>query len=200
MKTKLTAVLLLAVMLCTACFAEGTGTEEALSFCLPESGISVSVPAGYYYVTKETKADDELFRKLSLNPEELLRYREENGVSLIGYWPDLSEMFDIYVFGSDEAAFREFSDTEQETYADMLASSGAYELESGIYEGGESRGPCFHYCFNDQDGQKTYVIHYNLLNNGLWITVRLFSDHPTTEAQEAVIRGVYGSIAFGMKE
>lgn len=48
MKTKLTAVLLLAVMLCTACFAEGTGTEEALTFCLPESGISISVPAGYY--------------------------------------------------------------------------------------------------------------------------------------------------------
>ncbi|MBR3332674.1 MAG: hypothetical protein IKG23_00115 [Clostridia bacterium] len=49
MKMRWMAILMLAVMLCTAGLADGTATEEGQVFRFPEMNVCITIPARFYF-------------------------------------------------------------------------------------------------------------------------------------------------------
>lgn len=198
------AILVLAVMLCAAGQAEGAAEEAGQVFRLPETDVCVTIPARFYCVTQQTETSDDMFRVLELDPEQIMAYVKENGTALIGYVPGLAELIDLYVFDDDEADREVRPDgslvVQPDKYAAFLEENGGFEIESGLYEGAAHTGACFHYSMTQADGETVYVSHYILIMDGTAIHIRLFSEKPVTEAQEADVRGVLDSIGPAPEE
>ena len=203
-KMKWMAILMLAITLCTAGLAEGTATEEGQVFRFPEMDVSVTIPARFYCITQQTEATDDVFQMLELDPEQITQFVKENGTTLIGYVPGLSELIDLYVCDDDDVDYEEYPDgsrvVQPDVYADFLEENGYFEIDSGLYKGTAHTGAWFHYIENQQDGQRAYISHYILIRNGAMIQIRLFSEEPVTEAQEADVRAVFDSIELAREE
>ena len=204
MKMKWMAILMLAVMLCAAGLAEGTATEEGQVFRFPELDMRVTIPARFYCITQQTETSDDIFRMLELDPEQVIQHVKGSGTTLIGYVPGLSELIDLYVFDDDDVDCEERPDgslvVQPDKYTGFLENNGCFEIDSGLYEGAAYTGAWFHYSENQPDGERAYVSHYILIRNGTTIHIRLYSENPVTEAQEADIRGVFDSIESAPKE
>ena len=204
MKMKWIAILMLAVMFCAAGLAEGTATEEGQVFRFPELDMRVTIPARFYCITQQTETSDDIFRMLELDPEQVIQHVKGSGTTLIGYVPGLSELIDLYVFDDDDVDCEERPDgsfvVQPDKYTGFLENNGCFEIDSGLYEGAAYTGAWFHYSENQPDGERAYVSHYILIRNGATIHIRLYSENPVTEAQEADIRGVFDSIESAPKE
>ncbi len=189
---------MLAVMLCTAGLAEGIATEEGQVYRFPELDMCVTIPARFYCVTQQTEVVDDIFRVLELDPEQVTQYVKENETTLIGYVPGISELIDLHVFDDDDVDYEELPDgrlvMQRDKYTDFLENNGRFEIDSGLYEGAVYTGVWFHYSEIQPDGQMVYVSHYILIRNGAEIHIRLYSEEPVTESQEADMRGVFNSI------
>ena len=174
MNMKWMAILMLTVMLCAAGFAEGTAMEEGQVFRFPEIDMCVTIPARFYCVTQQTEAADDIFRVLELDPEKIIQHVKENGTTLIGYVPGLSELIDLYVFDDEDVNCEKRPDgklvAQPDKYADFLKDNGCFEVDSGLYEGAAYPGAWFHYSENQPDGEKAYVSHYILIWNGATVS------------------------------
>ena len=209
MTKKLTALLLLAAMLFSACLAEEAAAEETRTYEITEmgftdTGFTVTIPAAYTCITRRTDPADPVFGELNLDPQETYMDMGARSVFLRGFNAELSEEISIIVTHSSVEDLNRANDKKVKKIIQALEKTivpnGADDVSSDMFKGAEDEG--IRTCFRlDADGATQYGVQYLMAKNNLFIICRLCSfSGPITEAQEAVLLGMFDTVMFSPAE
>ena len=165
---------------------------------LDEVGITVSIPADYSVITKDTPENSPIFTKLNTTKADMMALFEENSIYLDALSPAIDEEILVAMAPNDINNMSYFNDSLLQQIAKEVADTYrlmGYEISQyEIYQKGTVKYIKFYYT---QTKTNTHSLHYYTIIDNKAINIVMHSYKGSlTAQQEATVKNVIDSIQF----
>lgn len=171
----------------------------ATTYDLPELGLELTVPSGYSTITRDTPADDPIFRELGTTKSSVISNFQASNMYLNAIAKDYSD--EIVVVMTENTIVDDlnlFSDAMMETLASSLINEmsdwGVTATKYDIYEHSQAKFLRVYFAFNDNS---VYGVQYYTIYNKKTInfTIRSYTGN-LSSTQEYTLKALVDSAIF----
>lgn len=173
-------------------------SAASTTYILDQLGLEVTIPSGYYVITRDTPENDPVFSTFGVTKAALMSQFESSGIYLNAVPAHSNEEIVVTMVSSPLDNFSTFSDASLETIAsflpDQFADYGIYISEYEIFQHDQAK--FIKVYFTDQ-GRTVHGLQYYTVYDGMAInfTMRSYSGSLSSQ-QEKTILEVVDSIKF----
>ena len=196
---KFLAVLLMLVL----CMSTASASQLGGTYYLEDLNMSVSVPAGYYVITRDIDAGDPMLTALGLDRDYAVSFLTANELYLNAIEPSVTSEVTVAMSANTIESFNGFTDAILEMVANTIpesfAEQGMNVSKTELYENDEAKFIVIYYTVVDEYGDTNHVKQYFTIYNYQAVNFRLFSYvGPVSEANEELLKQVVDSADFGL--
>ena len=192
---KLMILVILAGMLCSISIPAFAASD---TYELDEVGLTVSIPADYSVITRDTPENSSVFSELDTTKADMMALFEENSIYLDALSPAIDEEILVAMAPNDINNMSNFNDSLLQQIAKGVADTYrlmGYEISQyEIYQKGTVKYIKFYYT---QTKTNTHSLHYYTIIDNKAINIIMHSYKGSlTAQQEATVKNVIDSIQF----
>lgn len=174
---------------------------ETASFYLDALDMEISVPEGYYTLTRELSDGDSALNALGLNKEDVLATFESFNIYLDAMDPAGNVEVVVTMTDSPLEDFTQLSDTTiltlLDSFVDLYQDNGITYDKSEIYQHSQAKFAKI-YFVQTNSYPETYGLQYYTVYGEKAINITLYSYTGTiTEMQETALKKIVDSVHFG---
>lgn len=192
---KLLILVMLAALLCSISIPASAASD---TYELDEVGLTVSIPADYLVVTRDTPENSSVFSELGMTKADMMAIFEADSIYLDAFSPAIDEEIVVTMAPNNISNISNFSDSllqqMAKAAADAFHTIGSEVSKYEIYQNGAVKYIKF---YHTHATTNTHSLQYYTIidNKAINITLHSYKGSLTTQ-QEATVKNVIDSIQF----
>ena len=183
--------------------ASSAASEVTPTYHIAEKGVEIDVPIEIMCVSRTADETATYFRTGIYDYASVSRYMEENDLYLYGKTNDLSGEFSLGITDYGYEDLQSMSEASlsvlKQQFQAYYSSRGAKDIVCEIAEVILDKAVCVHCTYQEEQSDQYEIAYYTTHGSDL-VSVRFLSAAGITEERERMIRDIFASIRWGVRE